>query len=247
MNPSLLLNHFDHISYAPDAIPHLRRFILDLAIRGKLVEQDAKDEPASELLVRIQEKKAWLVKAGEIRKEKPQRLLSDDDLPFCLPMHWKWSQLAEVGFINPRNSAEDTIPASFIPMTLISEEYGVPSKHEVRPWGEIKSGFTHFDDGDVVLAKITPCFQNGKSTVLRDLTGGIGAGTTELHVVRPLFVNPDYVLIFLKSPHFIETGIPLMTGTAGQKRVSTEYFANSPFPLPPLADRKSTRLNSSHG
>lgn len=237
MKPTQLLDHFDRISEAPDAIPRLRHFILDLAIRGKLVEQDAEDEPASELLVRIQEEKARLVKAGEIRKEKPQLPLSDDDLPFGLPKHWKWSQLAEVGFINPRNSAEDTIPASFIPMTLISAEYGVPSKQEVRSWGEIKSGFTHFADGDVALAKITPCFQNGKSAVLRDLTGGIGAGTTELHVVRPLFVNPDYVLIFLKSPHFIEAGIPLMTGTAGQKRVSTEYFANSPFPLPPLAEQ----------
>ena len=87
------------------------------------------------------------------------------------------------------------------------------------------------------LAKITPCFQNGKSTVLRNLTGGIGAGTTELHVVRPVFVNPDYSLIFLKPPHFIASGVPLMTGTAGQKRVSTEYFANSPFPLPPLPEQ----------
>jgi type I restriction enzyme S subunit len=70
------------------------------------------------------------------------------------------------------------------------------------------------------------------------LTGGIGSGTTELHIVRPLFVEPDYVLLFLKSPHFIETGIPKMTGTAGQKRVPTEYFAHSPFPLPPLAEQR---------
>ena len=237
MNPAQLLSHFDRISDAPDVVPRLRHFILDLAIRGKLAEQNAKDEPASALLVRVQEEKERLVKAGEIRKEKPQIPLSEEDLPFDVPMYWKWIQLAEIGFINPRNSAEDTTQASFIPMTLISAEYGIPSKQEVRPWGEIKSGFTHFADGDVALAKITPCFQNGKSTVLRDLTGGIGAGTTELHVVRPLFVNPDYVLIFLKSPHFIEAGIPLMTGTAGQKRVSTEYFANSPFPLPPLAEQ----------
>ena len=87
------------------------------------------------------------------------------------------------------------------------------------------------------LAKITPCFENGKSTVFRELTGGLGSGTTELHIVRPLFVNPDYIIVFLKCPHFIETGIPRMTGTAGQKRVPIEYFANSPFPLPPLAEQ----------
>ena len=127
--------------------------------------------------------------------------------------------------------------ASFVPMPRISAEYGVSSSHEVRPWGEIKSGFTHFAEGDVALAKITPCFENGKSTIFRGLTGGVGAGTTELHVVRPVIVSGDYVLIFLKCPHFIESGISRMTGTAGQKRVPTEYFAHSPFPLPPLAEQ----------
>jgi hypothetical protein len=60
----------------------------------------------------------------------------------------------------------------------------------VRPWDEIRKGYTHFADGDVGLAKITPCFENGKSTVFRNLTGGLGSGTTELHVVRPPFVDP---------------------------------------------------------
>ncbi|MDL5051785.1 restriction endonuclease subunit S [Oscillatoria amoena NRMC-F 0135] len=104
--------------------------------------------------------------------------------------------------------------------------------------GEIKSGYTHFAEGDVALAKITPCFENGKSTVFRGLTGAFGAGTTELHVVRPITVLAEYILIFLKSPHFINAGIPKMTGTAGQKRVPSEYFAHSPFPLPPLAEQQ---------
>ena len=97
-------------------------------------------------------------------------------------------------------------------------------------------GYTHFAEGDVGLAKITPCFENGKSTVFRNLTGGIGSGTTELHVIRPLFVTADYIALFLKSSHFIDPGISRMTGTAGQKRVPTEYFTSSAFPLPPLAE-----------
>ena len=226
MNPAQLLTHFDRLAEAPDAIPRLRRFILDLAVRGKLVEQDPSDEPASELLKRIRAGKARLVKEGDARKEKALPALVEESLPFPIPGSWRWSQLAEIGFINPRNTADDTLPASFVPMTLISAEYSVSCTHEIRPWGEIKSGFTHFANGDVALAKITPCFQNGKSTVFRELSGGIGAGTTELHVVRPVFVSADYALIFLKSPHFIETGIPLMTGTAGQKRVATEYFSS---------------------
>jgi type I restriction enzyme, S subunit len=104
-------------------------------------------------------------------------------------------------------------------------------------WGDIKSGYTHFAEGDVGLAKITPCFENRKSTIFRNLTGGFGAGTTELHVVRPILVDANYVLLFLKCPYFVQNGIPKMTGTAGQKRVPSEYFGYSPFPLPPLSEQ----------
>jgi len=237
MNPGLLVKQFDRISDAPDAIPRLRRFVLDLAVRGKLVEQDHTDEPASALIKRVRLRKVEIAKKGAARKEKPCPPLAENALPFRIPPTWTWSQIAEIGFLNPRNKAEDQIQSSFVPMLRISAEYGVSNTHEVRLWGDIKSGFTHFAEGDVGLAKITPCFENGKSAIFRGLTGGIGAGTTELHIVRPVIVLADYVLIFLKSPHFIESGISKMTGTAGQKRVSTEYFAYSPFPLPPLAEQ----------
>ena len=235
MNAERLLAHYERIADAPDAIARLRRFILDLAVRGKLVPQDSNDEPATELLKQIAKEKARLAKAGEIRAPKAIPALSE--LPFPIPANWRWSQLAEIGVLSPRNEAPDALEASFVPMPLIAAEYGVANQHEVRPWGEIKKGYTHFAEGDVGLAKITPCFENGKSTVFRNLTGGMGSGTTELHIIRPLFVDPDYILLFLKSPYFIETGIPKMTGTAGQKRVPTEYFGHSPFPLPPLAEQ----------
>ncbi|WP_371055140.1 restriction endonuclease subunit S [Rhodosalinus sp. K401] len=238
MNAERLLALYEKVAEAPDAVPRLRRFVLDLAVRGKLVPQEADDEPASVLLKRIAAEKARLVNAKTIRKPRAVSPLEPDDLPFPLPRGWAWTQIAELGVISPRNEADDTLEASFVPMPLIAAEYGVANGHEPRPWGEIKKGYTHFAEGDVGLAKITPCFENGKSTVFRNLTGGIGAGTTELHVVRPLFVDADYILLFLKSPQFIETGIPRMTGTAGQKRVPTEYFTSSPFPLPPLAEQR---------
>jgi type I restriction enzyme, S subunit len=219
----------------PDQIKRLRQTILNLAVRGKLVPQDGSDEPASELLKQIAKEKARLVKAGAIRT--PKAIPAQSESPFPIPSNWRWSQLAEIGVLSPRNEAPDTLEASFVPMPMIAAEYGVANQHEVRSWGEIKKGYTHFAEGDVGLAKITPCFENGKSAVFRNLTGGVGAGTTELHIVRPLFVDQDYILLFLKSPHFIGTGIPKMTGTAGQKRVPTEYFAHSPFPLPPLAEQ----------
>lgn len=236
MNPDWLLTYFEQISEAPDAVPRLRRFILDLAVRGKLVEQDPADKPASELLKRIEAEKDRLTKAVELRKHHIQPL-DEEQITFTIPSAWSWTHLGQIGIINPQNDNEDNAEASFVPMRMIYAEYRQPSEHEIRPWGEIKRGFIHFADGDVGLAKITPCFENGKSTVFRNLTGGIGAGTTELHIVRPIFVVADYILIFLKSSHFIEAGIPKMTGTAGQKRVPKDYFAFSPFPLPPLAEQ----------
>lgn len=219
-----------------DQIKQLRQTILDLAVRGKLVERDPNDEPASELLKRIEEEKIRLVKAGMTRKgKKPPPV---EDSPTQLPNSWCWTQIAEVGLISPRNDFPDDHIASFVPMSVIPAEYGTFNSHEMRQWGDIKKGYTHFAEGDVGLAKITPCFENGKSVVFRNLAGGIGSGTTELHVVRPIFVDADYIVIFLKSPHFIENGILKMTGTAGQKRVSREYFANSPFPLPPLPEQR---------
>ena len=237
MNADQLLAHYERIADSPDAIPRLRRFILDLAVRGRLVEQHQADEPAVELQKRIAAEKARLMEAGEIRKPRVVASLDSDKLPFPIPRIWTWTQIASLGVINPRNDAPDYQESSFVPMSMIFADFGVASEHEPRAWGEIKKGYTHFADGDVGLAKITPCFENRKSAVFRNLTGGIGSGTTELHIVRPLFVYADYVVLFLKSPYFIETGIPKMTGTAGQKRVPTEYFMASPFPLPPLAEQ----------
>ncbi|MDO9014014.1 MAG: restriction endonuclease subunit S, partial [Polynucleobacter sp.] len=219
-------------------IKKLRELILELAVRGKLVPQEPNDEPASELLKRTIAEKKRLIKEDVIRQAK-EPALADETPDHKLPGSWVWTNLYSIGEIAPRNEEEDVVDSSFVPMQSISEKYGVPVQHEVKTWSEIKSGFTHFREEDVVLAKITPCFQNGKSAVMRGLTNGFGAGTTELHVYRTInaCTVPEYVLVYLKSPRFISDGIPKMTGTAGQKRITRDYFAGNHFPLPPLAEQ----------
>jgi type I restriction enzyme, S subunit len=96
MNPAQPLQHFDRISEAPDAVVRLRRFILDLAVRGKLVEQDPSDEPATDLLKRIAAEKARLVKTGEIRQRQPVTPSQEDACPFVLPSGWVWARLGDV-------------------------------------------------------------------------------------------------------------------------------------------------------
>ena len=105
-------------------------------------------------------------------------------------------------------------------------------------WKDLKKGYTHVAENDIALAKITPCFENGKSAIMTNLINGFGGATTEVHVFRSLgYLNLKYILLYLKSPTFIEYATKHMTGTAGQKRVPTEVFANYYFPLPPLEEQ----------
>jgi type I restriction enzyme S subunit len=240
MKLETFFKHFDLLAEAPNGVQKLRELILDLAVRGKLVPQDANDEPAAVLLERIKKEKERLVKEGKIKKDKLSQSIIAEEIPYKLPTNWQWTKLCEIGLINPRNEVDDSTIASFIPMNLIPQSYNKEIRYEVRKWADIKKGFTHFADGDVVVAKITPCFQNRKSTVIYGLKNSVGAGTTELHVYRPIndLINPEYVLLYLKSAEFINNGISKLTGTAGQKRVPNEYFAENPFPLPPLAEQK---------
>src|SRR5258707_3894741 len=141
MNGERVLKHYERIADAPDAIARLRRFILDLAVRGKLAPQDSMDEPAAELLKRIAAEKAQLVKAGEIRNPKPIQALSEP--PFSIPSNWRWSPIAAIGVLNSRDQAPDATEATFVPMPLIAAAYGLANKYEVRALGGIKKGYKH--------------------------------------------------------------------------------------------------------
>ena len=237
MNAERFLEIYHKISATQDCVERMRRFVLDLAVRGKLVEQDTNDEPASELLERITDEKLKISKHIKASKHTSAEMNEDFFPLHSVPKSWTWTHVAKLGLINPRNVAEDDIEVSFVSMPLIAAKYGLEHKHEPRRWAAIKKGYTHFAEGDVGIAKITPCFENGKSTVFRNLMNGIGSGTTELFILRPLFAVAEYVLIYFKTKKFIESGTSRMTGTAGQKRLPADYFSRAPFPLPPLAEQ----------
>jgi type I restriction enzyme S subunit len=139
--------------------------------------------------------------------------------------------------VNPTKKAvsntdlNDTV--SFVPMEAISED-GKLTLQEKR-YEEVKDGFTYFKDGDVVLAKITPCYENGKAGVMKDLKNGFGFGTTEFMVLRPKHsILADYLYYLIYSDKFRKSGEVEMRGTAGQKRVTTGFVRNYEFPLPSL-------------
>ncbi|HAW7595511.1 TPA: restriction endonuclease subunit S [Escherichia coli] len=222
-------------------IKKLRELILELAVRGKLVPQDPNDEPASELLKRIAAEKAELVKQGKIKKQKPLPEISEEEKPFELPEGWEWTTLTRIAEINPKiDVSDDEQEISFIPMPLISTKFDGSHEFEIKKWKDIKKGYTHFANGDIAIAKITPCFENSKAAIFSGLKNGIGVGTTELHVARPFsdIINRKYLLLNFKSPNFLKSGESQMTGSAGQKRVPRLFFENNPIPFPPLQEQE---------
>lgn len=218
----------------------LKKSILQYAMQGKLVPQDPNDEPASELLKRIKAEKEQLIKDGKIKKEKHLPPITQDEIPYDLPPGWEWVRLGNICSLNPRNIADDDINAGFIPMSHIKDGYNNEHFFEIKKWKDIKKGFTHFKNGDIVIAKITPCFQNRKSAIIKNLPNNIGAGTTELHVIREdtNILLKKYLLSIFKTELFIKNGIKNFTGTAGQQRIGKDYLANYLIPLPPLAEQK---------
>lgn len=217
----------------------MQKSILQYAIQGKLVEQRPEEGTAEELYQQIQAEKERLIKEGKIKKEKPLSEITEDEIPFEIPESWKWVKLGDVFQVNPRNSIEDKIEVSFIPMTLLQEGYVSKFTFEIKKWGDVKKGFTHFKDNDIIFAKITPCFQNLKSAIMENLQNGYGAGTTELHVLRCYkMLSLEYFLWFVKSPYFMSFCEANMSGTAGQQRVGTDIVKNVLLPLPPLEEQK---------
>ena len=140
--------------------------------------------------------------------------------------------------INPKIKADDNINAGFVPMANIQDSFKNSISFLTRTWGSIKKGYTHFENGDIVVAKISPCLENRKSAVMAGLPNGIGAGTTELNVFRSDYVHPLYGLFFFKSDDFISQCIGTFNGVVGQQRVSTKIIADIAFPLPPQSEQK---------
>lgn len=211
-------------------VQKLRELIFDCAIRGRLTQQN-ENENADKIILEV----------SQIIEYKNNCQVVDYASPFQnLPSNWCLTNLLSISYINPRNQVKDEdVDASFIPMTLIPQTYSGKHLSEKKKWKDIKKGFTHFKSNDIGIAKITPCFENSKACVFEGLENDIGAGTTELHIVRPIkYLESKYVLIFFKSPTFLSLGEQYMTGTAGQKRLPKEFVSFFPFPLPPFEEQQ---------
>jgi type I restriction enzyme S subunit len=160
-----------------------------------------------------------------------------------VPEGWAEASLAEICQLNPPKPSADFLPpdakVTFAPMPSLDADSGALTAPEIRPFAKVRIGHPSFRDGDVIMAKITPCMENGKAAVLRGLKNGIGFGSTEFHVLRPtVAVLAEYVYYFIRQESFREAAAAEMTGSVGQKRVPASFLETTEIPVPPLAEQK---------
>jgi type I restriction enzyme, S subunit len=233
---SFLLKYFEQIAEAPDAIPRLRRFILDLAVRGKLVEQDPEDEPAAELLKQIQAKKALLVKNGAIRKQEPLPAIEVNDIPFVLPKNWKWIRLGEAikvwnGFaFKSSDYKQNGIPvirigdlqnSQVVLDTVVFVDEDVASSVEDSTWipeNALLIAMSGATTGKVAFNK------TGKRLLLNQRVGRI----------ETFLLNDNFLRFFFDT--IVQTNLSISFGTA-IPNLSTKQIIETLFPLPPLAEQ----------
>jgi len=164
-------------------------------------------------------------------------LVPVEEWPYKVPKNWCWTRMSYLYAINPRNEADDQTDAAFVPMEKISAGYSNDFEYEVQPWQKAKRGHTQFADGDVAFAKISPCFENRKSMIVKGLPNGIGGGTTELIILRQPMVEQKYTYWLVSTDKFIRGGCNTYSGTVGQQRISMDYVRNYMVPLPPLSEQ----------
>ena len=240
MNAERLLAHYERIADAPEAVPRLRRFILDLAVRGKLVEQDPNDEPASELLKRIGVEKARLVKAELIKRPKQLEAVERDDTEFCIPSSWCWTRLGEVTSYIQRGKSPKYASADGSP--VVSQKcvqwHGL-DLDKVRKI-TYQSLVTYEDirflrEGDL-LWNSTGTGTIGRIIRLIDPPEKLVCDS-HVTVVRCLFVSSEYIRTWLRTGNVYGLIEERATGSTNQVELTAQMALNQVVPLPPLAEQ----------
>ena len=240
MNADRLLGHYEQIADAPDAVQRLRRFILDLAVRGKLVEQDPNDEPAAELLKRIGVEKARLVKAELIKRPKQLEAVERDDTEFCIPSSWCWTRLGEVTSYIQRGKSPKYASADGSP--VVSQKcvqwHGL-DLDKVRKI-TYQSLVTYEDirflrEGDL-LWNSTGTGTIGRIIRLIDPPERLVCDS-HVTVVRCLFVSSEYIRTWLRTGNVYGLIEERAAGSTNQVELTAQMALNQVVPLPPLAEQ----------
>ena len=238
MSPERLLQHFDQIAEAPDAIPHLRRFILDLAVRGKLVEQEPNDEPAVELLKKIQKEKSLLISKGKIQRHKDVLPPNVDEAPCEIPHCWEWACLAELSLkIHYGYTASANSQIKDVRLLRITDIQNNNVCWETVPGCEIADDQVEqylLADGDILIARTGGTI--GKTFLVKDVQAKAVFASYLIRVQISRNIFDRYAKLFLESPIYwkqLEDG----SRGAGQPNVNGQTLGKMAVSLPPLAEQ----------
>jgi type I restriction enzyme, S subunit len=238
MNPDTLLVHFDQISEAPDTIPRLRRFILDLAVRGKLVEQDPNDEPAEELLEIIEKEKVQFAEGGKLLKSKHKQQNHVEDFPYKIPANWKWYSLSDLslrihyGYTASANQNLQNV--RFLRITDIQDN---AVRWDLVPGCEIADNQIDqylLSNGDILIARTGGTI--GKSFLVNDIPVKAVFASYLIRIQCCQAYFDRYLKLFLESSIYwvqLESG---SRGT-GQPNVNGQTLGKMVVPLPPLTEQ----------
>jgi type I restriction enzyme S subunit len=190
------------------------------------------------IIALLNEQKQAIIHGAVTRGLDPNAKLKPSGIPWLghVPEGWEVMRLKNVCRINPsklaiKSRAADEL-ATFLPMERVSSDGNIDGSIQA-PISELANGFTYFERGDVILAKITPCFENGKGAVLEALPTEVGFGSTEFIVLRASRkIDPRFLYLLTFEAQFRRLGVESMTGSAGQQRISQEFVANYYIALP---------------
>jgi type I restriction enzyme S subunit len=235
MNAELLLKHFDRISEAPDAVTRLRRFILDLAVRGKLVEQDPNDEPAAGLLKRIEAERARLVNTGSIKKSKTVLAVTRGEHPFNTPAQWQFVRLGQVlGMINGRAFKPNDWLERGLPIVRIQNLNNSQAPFNYCDPETIEERHLIRDDDFLISWSGTPGTSFGAFIWKR------GPAALNQHIFRCIQIGdgfePDFLRLAINSQ--LDVLISQAQGGVGLQHVTKGTLEALPLPLPPRAEQR---------
>lgn len=209
----------------------------------RLAQVDALIAKQETLLEKLAEQRVALISHAVTKGLNPDVKLqkSDSEILGRYPETWKVKRLRFEIETNPSKSEiklEESELVSFIPMEAVSVGGGLDLSNE-RMISEVSSGYTYFADGDVIVAKITPCFENGKASIAENLHQGMAFGTTELHVLRcKKDLLNKFLFFIIQSDKFMKYGESEMYGAGGQKRVPERFIKDYLIALPSLVEQK---------
>ncbi|MGB0211362.1 restriction endonuclease subunit S [Algiphilus sp.] len=238
MKAERLLELYDRISEAPDAVSRLRRFVLDLAVRGKLVAQDPGDESPANLLLKVKEERERAIKEGIAKPRK--KLDSISEAPFDLPANWLWTQLGEIALYIQRGKSPKYASSEGIP--VISQKcvqwqgLDLDAAKQIT-WESLETyDATRFLRHDDLLWNSTGTGTIGRVIRVRHPSDSLVCDS-HVTVVRLAVIDPEYVRIWLRSDHVYGTIEGSATGSTNQVELTARYANNLPVPLPPLAEQ----------